>query len=99
MPGDGAVLSFCNIAGRAGRVLMVAGAGMVLMPGIRLGRRRHLSRSLMRRRCARRLHGSGKPLQGQRGNQEPEQECVEGAVHSGEYISPFDMAVLADVSQ
>jgi hypothetical protein len=33
------------------------------------------------RRPARRLHGGGKPLQGKRGQQEPEQECLDETMH------------------
>jgi hypothetical protein len=87
----------------AGRVcfVMVAGTGIVLMLMLRMGllRRHHLRRGVMRAGSAGRLQRRGKPLQGQRGGQKPEQEYVEGAFHSGEYISPFQMAVAGDVRQ
>ena len=77
----------------------MAGHGCIVMLTMVLRRRHHVRRGVMRAGSAGRLQGRGKPLQGQRGDQEPEQECVEGAFHSGEYISPFQMAVAGDVRQ
>jgi hypothetical protein len=87
------------LCGGVASVVMVAGAGFVIMLGMGLRRRYHFGCFMMRAGSAGRLQRSGKPLQGQRGDQKPEQEGVEGAFHSGEYSSQFEVAISGNVRQ